>query len=335
MVPWCYRKPDSRGVATGQPYWQETRVMQVTKELILQRYGLSPEHLIRKGMEAEVYAFGSGGILKLYNGTTNLAYLTSLQTFYATIDSSALSYSLPYIETVAAEGDICISIERRLPGDPMSEKLPTLTKKQMDYVMHAYLAAARELTKIQIPADFDRYKLFDAEDISRRRDGDWHQFLGRYLSQKLSQVATYLKRDVKNFDLNVQRLYTILAQPYAGNYSVIHGDFFPGNILVDERRRITALLDFGSLTMYGDSLFDIATGWVFFDMYEELKANLRERYLAIILETLGTSVREKLYFYVLLYSLLSANTYSSTCADGHYQWCVENLNNREYWRYIE
>ena len=87
--------------------------------------------------------------------------------------------------------------------------------------------------------------------------------------------------------------------------------------------------------MYGDPLFDIATGWVFFDMYNELKANIRERYLAIILETLGPSVHEKLYFYVLLYSLLSANTYSSTCADGHYQWCVQNLNNQEYWKHIE
>ena len=217
----------------------------------------------------------------------------------------------------------------------MSEILSTLTKTQMDRMLHAYLAAALELTKIQIPAEFDHYKLLDAEGISRRTDGDWHQFLARYLSQKLSQVATYLKRDVTDVDVRIQRLYTILAQPYTGNYHAIHGDFFPGNILVDRKYQITALLDFGLLTMYGDPLFDIATGWVFFDMYDALKANLRGRYLAIVLETLGGHVRAKLYFYVLLYSVLSANTYSSTCADGHYQWCVENLNNQEYWNDIE
>jgi serine/threonine protein kinase len=285
-------------------------------------------------MEAEVYAIDSDTLIKLYSATTKLADLTTLRKFYATIDPSALSYALPYIESVAVEEDICISIERRLPGDPMSEKLSTLTKKQMDRTMQAYLAAALELTKIQIPADFDRYKLFDAEDISRRTDGDWHQFLARYLSQKLSQVATYLKPDVTDFDVKIHRLLAIFAQPYTGTYHVIHGDFFPGNILVDERRRVTALLDFGLLTMYGDSLFDIATGWVFFDMYDELKANLRERYLALVLETLGSHVREKLYLYVLLYSVLSANTYSSTCSDGHYQWCVDNLNNQEYWNRI-
>ena len=103
---------------------------------------------------------------------------------------------------------------------------------------------------------------------------------------------------------------------------------------MDEKYQITALLDFGLLTMYGDSLFDIATGWVLFDMYDELQANLRERYLAVVLETLGSHVREKMYLYMLFYSVLSANTYSSTCADGHYQWCVDNLNNQEYWRHL-
>jgi Ser/Thr protein kinase RdoA (MazF antagonist) len=307
----------------------------VTKQTILQKFGLSPKELIRKGVEAEAYALGADAVLKLYSGTTNLAKLTTLQKFYASLEQSALSYSLPYIQTVAAEGDICISIERRLPGTPMLESLPMLTKKQMDRLMQIYLAAALELANIQIPSDFDRYKLYDVEGISRRANGDWHQFLTHYLAQKLSQVAYHLNKDVEDFAAKVKRLYSTLAQPYAGSYQLVHGDFFPGNILIDEMHHVTALLDFGLLTMYGDPLFDIATGWVFFDMFDDLKANLRERYLSMTLETLGKNVRGNLYRYVLLYGVLSANTYSSKCADGHYQWCVANLNNQEYWNNIE
>lgn len=70
-------------------------------------------------------------------------------------------------------------------------------------------------------------------------------------------------------------------------------------------------------------------------MHDELKADIRERYLSIILERLGEGVRGTLYRYVLLYSVLSANTYSLECADGHYQWCVANLNNQVYWDTIE
>jgi len=86
---------------------------------------------------------------------------------------------------------------------------------------------------------------------------------------------------------------------------------------------------------YGDYLFDIATGWVFFDMYDELKAQIRDRYLAMLLDRLGEHVRAKLYRYVLIYSIVSANTYSSHCTDGHYQWCVANLSSQEYWNTIE
>jgi len=43
------------------------------------------------------------------------------------------------------------------------------------------------------------------------------------------------------------------------------------------------MLDFGLFTMNGDFLFDIATGRVFFDMYDELKAHICERYLDLAL----------------------------------------------------
>jgi len=72
----------------------------------------------------------------------------------------------------------------------------------------------------------------------------------------------------------------------------------------------------------------------FFDMYDELKAQVRERYLAMLLGRLGQQMRGRLYRYVLIYSILSANTYSPQCCDGHYHWCVANLSNQHYWSAI-
>lgn len=204
----------------------EQNIMSTTKQLVPQKYGVSSDDLIRKGVEAEVYAVGAGAVLKLYMGTINFAYLTALQNFYASLRQFTLSYSLPHIQTVAVEGDLCISIERQLFGTPMSAVLPMLTKEQMDSIMQIYLDAALELSTIQIPTDFDRYKLFDAEGISHRIKGDWHLFLTRYLAQKLAQVTNYLSKGVTNLATKVQRLYTILAQPYTGGYHLIHGDFF-------------------------------------------------------------------------------------------------------------
>ena len=312
-----------------------TPFMDAVRNHILQKYNVAPEARLSRGMEAEVYAYGPNAVLKLYPGTASLADLLILRDFYNSLDRQLVPYALPRIHTVAQEDRFLITIEQRLAGMRMSAVLPALTTDQLDAIMQRYLTAALAVSHIQTPPVFDRYKLLDPDRLSHRPNGDWQQFLARYLTHKLAQVTSYLSRDVPQFGLKVQHLRTVLDQPYRGDYRLIHGDFFPGNLLINDEYEITALLDFGLLTMHGDYLFDIAMGWVFFDMYDELKAQVRDRYLAVILDTLGGRVRGKLYRYVLIYSILSANTYSSNCTDGHYQWYVANLSNQHYWKAIE
>jgi hypothetical protein len=302
---------------------------------ILQKYHISPGARLNSGMEAEVYACGPDAVLKLYARTTCLADLQILRDFYDSLDRQLVPYALPRIHTIAQEGPFLVTVEQRLAGRRLSVLLPTLPPGQLEAIMQRYLTAALAVSRIQAPPAWDRYKLFDPDHVSYRVDGDWHQFLARYLTHKLAEVGPCLGRDVPHFAAHVRRLYALLDQPYRGGYRLVHGDFFPGNLLVDDAYHVTALLDFGLLTMYGDYLFDLATGWVFFDMYDELKAQARDRYLAVILDRLGEAVRPKLYRYVLIYSILSANTYSAGCDDGHYQWCVANLSHPHYWRAIE
>jgi streptomycin 6-kinase len=283
-------------------------------------------------MEAEVYACGADAVLKLYKGTASLADLLTLQDFYNSLDRQAAPFSLPHIHTVAQEGEYLVTVEQRLAGTRLSAILPTAGDAQLDSIIWRYISASLAVSQIAVRPSWERCKLFDPHQLSLRADGDWHQFLDRYITHKLAQLHPYFNRDVPQFSEKLGRLRAILSQPYQNAYGLIHGDFFPGNLLVDEAHHITALLDFGLFTMLGDPLFDLATAWVFFDMYDELKKQLRQRILPIIVERLGENVRGKLYRYVLIYSILSANTYSPTCADGHYQWCVANLNQPAYWQ---
>ena len=308
--------------------------MHDTRRPILQLYGVPSADLIRKGMEAEVYAMDSDRVLKLYFNTTSLAELAVLRDFYASLDASTISYALPFIEKVAVEGETSISIERRLPGEPMGVLLPTLSSVNVERMMQVYLEAVLELRQVRIPQNFTRYKLFDQPGLSSRSDGDWHLFLNRLLEYKLVQVRGYLEKDVHDLAQKLQRLSAVLDAPYTGEFSLVHGDFFPGNLHLDGVGKPVALLDFGLWTMYGDAHFDLATAWVFFDMYDQLKLGLRQRLLDLIIARLGEGVRGKLYRYVLIYSIIAANAYSPTCSDGQYLWCVDNLNNAEYWKRV-
>jgi Ser/Thr protein kinase RdoA (MazF antagonist) len=309
--------------------------MEAARSDLLQKYQIAPEAWLSSGMEAEVYTYGPDAVLKLYAGTANRADLLTLQAFYNALDRQHVPYVLPRIHSVAEEAGFLITVEQRLAGTRLSALLPTLTTRQLDTVMQRYLSAALTVSSIAVRPAWDRYKLFDPDHLSERSTGDWYQFLARFLAHKLAQVSPYLSRDVPQFAAKVKRLQALLDLPYQGEERLIHGDFCPSNLLVDDQHEITALLDFGLLTMVGDRLFDLATGWVFFDMYDALKAQVRERYRAMLLDQLGEQVRGTLERYVLIYSILSANTYSPQCRDGHYHWCVANLSNPHAWSAIE
>lgn len=302
---------------------------------ILQRYGLTPDARLNHGMEATVYAYGSDAVLKLYGGSsTRMHTLQTLQAFYDTLDRGRVPYALPRIIRVVQEDMLIVTIEPRLPGTPLDARLAGLTA-QIEPIMHRYLDAVLALGELPAPPDLERYQLFDPHSLSACTQGDWHAFLKRSLAHALTQTATYLQRDLAHFAARMQQLDAILSCPYEGTYRLIHGDLFPGNLLVNETNDITALLDFGLFSMYGDPMFDIATSWVLFDMYDTLGIAARPRFLALLLERLGQHRRGRLYRYVLIYSILSANTYAADCSDGHYQWCVANLNHADYWKALE
>ncbi len=309
--------------------------MTPTKHAVLAKYDLTDAAFIARGMEAEVYAYGADAVLKLYAPPTSLAALRRLQTFYASLERSRLSYAVPRIHLVADEEPYRVTIETRLAGQPLANLLDSLLPHHADSLFTDYVDAVLEVALISMPPTTPSYKVVDPGHLSIRTAGDWHTFLGRWLEQQLRTLTPYFAHDVDHFQAKREQMTALLSRSYDGPYQLIHGDICPGNLLVAPDGRPQALLDFGLFSMYGDALFDAATAWVFFDMYDALHANVRARLLPYFLERLGEEVVGRLYRYVLLYSLLSANTYAADCSDGHYAWCVTNLNTATYWERIE
>lgn len=305
------------------------------KEELLLAHGSAPHQLLDRGMEAEVYALDDMRVLKLYHHLPAPATVHILQRFYQSLDPNPLPYALPMILAIEEQGDYTVVIERRLQGRPLAALIAEQESQLLDDTfLVRYILAVLALRTITMPPTTERYKLFDIENISSRTDGDWHRFLLRYFTKKQQELAPYFCRDVADYAFKAQQMQQLLSTPYAGVYCLIHGDFFPGNVLVDTNGQPTALLDFGLFTMYGDPLFDLATACAFFDMYDELNLNLRMRLFDLVCAQIGEHVRPLLYRYLLLYSFLAANTYSPDCSDGHYAWSVANLNNRDYWSLV-
>lgn len=298
---------------------------------ILVKFNVSKADLIGWGTEAQVYRCHDNKVLKIYNELSDINKQKILKRFYETIDSGNVSYGLPHIYEVIEDSGTLITIEKLMKGSNLQEVMKRFDEEQLNKLMKTYLSASLELKNVKTNSAFTGYKLFNDYCFNSSERKDWNSFLKYFLNGRQEELYDYFSKDVIDYDTKLELLQGMLSLKYSGEYSLIHGDFYPGNLLVDEEGEITGLIDFGIMTMYGDYLFDIATSWVFFDMYDNLNANLLDRYLSVIIEELGEEIKKKLYLYVLVYSIISANFYSNNCRDGHYQWCVRNLNNEVLW----
>ena len=301
------------------------------KSMILDKYNVTKSDFLGSGMEAEVYAYDNTKVLKLYNDMSDTNKQNILKNFYSNLNSNSLNYELPYIYDTFVENDILVSIEKRIDGSNLQSVFSEMNYNEQNKLMESYLNANIELKSVKIKYNLEGFSLFNDNQVSLLKMNSWFDLLKEIIFSKQKELEPYFKKDVVNYSVKVNQLVENLSLDYEGEYSLIHGDFYPGNLMVNKSGMVTGLIDFGLMTMYGDNLFDIAIGWVCFDMYNELNANISERYLNIIISTLGEDVRKRLYFYVLIYSYISANLYSHNCKDGHYQWCVKNLNNKHYW----
>lgn len=305
-----------------------------TKSTILDEFNVSKSDFLGSGMEAEVYVYDNNKVLKLYNEMSDYNKQKILEDFYTNIDSSSLSYELPYIYEAFEEKGTLVTIEKLIEGSNMQSMLSEMNYEEQNKIMELYLNANIELKNVKVKSNLEGFTLFNDSQISLLKINSWFDLLKEIILSKQKELDPYFEKDVVNYDAKVNQLVEILSLGYEGEYSLIHGDFYPGNLIINKSGKVTGLIDFGLMTMYGDNLFDIAIGWVCFDMYNELNANIYERYLNIIISTLGEDVRKRLYFYVLIYSFISANFYSHNCEDGHYQWCLKNLNNLNYWEVL-
>lgn len=295
--------------------------------------GLHPENLIGSGMEASVYRFDAEHVLKIYHpGSTSFSKLQTLKNFYQSLDTSHTAIVFPNIEHIIEQDHTLLTIEKLIDGTPMKNVLANASEETCDQLLKSHFHALLQMKNVRLPANFTGIKLF--HDIASPEHKDWHQYLDERLVQQLSnqRLLLHLQQNVSQFMEKRSILRQMLSKPYTGEYTLIHGDFCPENLLVNGENVVVGIIDFGMMTMRGDFLFDVATGWLFLDMYDEYDYDFKANYQNLVVQTFGEDVKEKLSLYVLLYSLYSICFYSNDFRDGHAKWCIQTLNDAALWK---
>ena len=107
---------------------------------------------------------------------------------------------------------------------------------------------------------------------------------------------------------------------------LVHGDYFPGNVLIGDDLRVSGLVDFSVWTAVGDPLYDVVGAAIFLEMATEATAEDVAFVRGVILDRHGDAVLEPGRFYRAYFAFAMADPVN---AEGLYPrlwpWALANL----------
>lgn len=277
------------------------------------------------GMEGAVYRLDAETIGKVW-GRRAASELRRLQRCYQSIGDGqpGRAFALPSIRDVLVVRDATVTIERLLPGEPLTDALPETASALTPAIVDAILAVLRGLSAIPATAALRDLPVLDETRPLWEGCATWAEALGGLIARRIARYGPRLAPHVPLLAEKVARLLARLAALDVPALSLIHGDLVPANILIGTDLHPTAVLDFGFLSTAGDPAFEAAVTALIIDMYGP-QAHAIERQLDDAICMAFGDDQQRLTLYKAAYALATSNAYDEEGWDGHFAWCVRIL----------
>jgi aminoglycoside phosphotransferase (APT) family kinase protein len=274
---------------------------------------------IGHGGEARVYEMTAGRVLRVHHSPPAHP-LSVLSALYDEMRTPALPFALPQI-IEHGEVDGCeYSIDARIPGKPLIEVLLELRGDERRRALDAYLAAATMIASIEMRRPYFGEIIRDGAIQTTA----WREFLHARVERSVALMHDDLRVDVPSFETALAETHRALGALPEPAHALVHGDYFPGNVLVGNDLTVTGVIDFGPLTVIGDPMMAVASAVIFLETTRrafdpEDAAYLTQR----LVDAHGEGAHEMLRAYRGFYAIRLSN---SKPHDEHlYGWCLRSL----------
>jgi aminoglycoside phosphotransferase (APT) family kinase protein len=299
------------------------KMIGVDKELesrarvVLARFGIGPEQRIAHAGESGVYELDDERVLRVPK--TDLDYYLRRDELCAELSSFGLPFALPQLLDSGHVDDVPYTIEARIAGRSLDLMLPELDNERRERALGAYADAALALGTV--PLERPWFGELLRNDTLRRPS--WAEYLLARAEVQLARAEQHLRRRVPDlgrvweaFGDGVSRLGDVGS-------GLAHGDYFPGNVMIDEDLAITGVLDFGFSTVIGDPRLDLVGASAFLEVDQPWSSPDDARVVYEHLLASSPSLSDVSQLYRLYYSIYFAFTHEFGLS--LYDWCERVL----------
>ena len=259
-------------------------------------------------------------MLRVLRRPGDAAELARLQSFLAGIDGR-LDVPTAVIEAIDAKGRF--TIERRLAGTSLLALLPRLHGAKRRRAISAYVAGAEATGRLLLPDRPYGQILAPAAITAATWPGFFRLSLDHWLARNGATIAAATGSVAR---VSANALALAAALPERPRKGLAHGDYFPGNVLLDEALSVTGLVDFSVFTLAGDPLYDAITAALFLEMIEEAEADDVALARHLVVERHGEAILPAARFYRAYAAILMADPANAAPPYPRlFAWSVANL----------
>jgi putative membrane protein len=273
--------------------------------------------LLGEGSESQVFALSETTVLRVPKGGS-AGFWERRRAFCDRLAGLDLGFRTPVVLDAGAVDGVGYLVEELIVGQDMTAALPQLDDAARERAFDSYLSAVTMLGTVSLGESWWGEVLAD----DPVRASTWAECLCQRVRASAAAASPRVRADLPELDRSVADFCEEVQALPVSTPHLVHGDFFPGNVIVDESGAVAGVVDFASLTMAGDPAMDIVGALVFLDITPEVKPAdiqlMRDR-----VQSLSPTAFSRVSTYRRFYALRYLHALDDPPL---YRWCLETLD---------
>lgn len=289
--------------------------MTASVEDVLAHFRIGADRLLGRGGQSQVFWLDDARVLRVPHGEiphpAQLARTRTINTFLANARSADLPFALPLQLSHGELGGRPWTIEQRIPGRSLDQVLASLPAgPDRTTALQSYASAVAHLRDVPLPPGRGYGGFWDVQPT-------WADALVARVKSSVALGGPQLAVDVPNVAAVAARWGEDIRTLPVGPPAFVHGDYFPGNVMVGDDLQVTGVIDIGELSLFGDPRLDVAGALGFLSIRDHEPDD--QRIVAEVLRPEPLPTRLYLRFYALLFC------FTEVISPASYAWCVNIL----------